>query len=432
MKKLLSWIVVLAVGGVLLVKLFIYHRVTDQLDHAIALMSPFARVTYQEVNSSLSGEVSVGQVMIRAYAVDFEVQIEEIHLTFPDLKTLLFFRDDIRKQRLPESMEFGLRHIEVDVGDLKPYLEAAQNDTDQWLQGNNALGCKTLENVDAATLLQILGYDRLDGSMVMAYGWDKLSKSMTVNMDFSWHDMSHTEVIFSFDDVAALSAAALAQPKLKSISLQLEDLGYNKRFTEYCAQQDGITADEFIDIHLALARSVLKEQGVSLGEEWFEAYDYYLKDVGPLEISIYPDNMKDLANAHLYKPSELPRLLGLEIRMGDRVVRDISMDWDQQKLLASLTAYQQKDNPAPAVERAPEPLPELAIRYHEISVERINDFIRQRVVVLTRDGRKFEGELASATDKQVFINVTMGSGYATLPVKRYDIASIKVRKESVR
>lgn len=426
MKKLLSWMFVLGVGGVLLVKATIYYRVTAQLDDAIAMVSPFARVTYQGVNSSLSGEVSVEQVMIRAYAVDFPVQIAEISLAFPDLKTLLFIKDDIKNQRLPERMKFSLKHIEIDVEDLKPYLSLTQKDTEQWLQGNGALGCEALEDADAATALQILGYGQLDGSMTLAYGWDKLSKTMTLDMDFSWHDMTRTAMTFEFDEVAALSAVALAQPKLKRIALQLDDLGYNGRFAGYCAEQEAITAKEFIDIHLALARGALQEQGIILGEEWFEAYEYYLHATGPLVISMYPDNMKDLANAHLYKPSDIPRLLGLEISMGDRVIRDISMDWDQEKLMASVAAYQKKDNPTPAVAPEPEPQPEVKIQYREIPLERLNDYLNQRVIALTRDGRKFEGELTRSTEQQILINVAMGSGYATLPIKHYDIESVKV------
>lgn len=429
MKKLLSWLVIVAIGGILAVKTYLYFTITEQLDEAITLASPFARVTYADVSSTLKGEVSVRNIKVRPYAVDFQIAIDEIRITFPDLKSLLFVQRDLRNRKLPRQLRVDLEHLQMQVEELKPHLTVADEEAAGWMR-SGALGCAALENSDIATLLQRLGYNRVDISFSSGYRWDPVAKQLKFDSDFLWHEMTRSAMRVEFEKVATLSASSLTQPALRSISMEIEDRGYNGRFTNYCAQQDDISAGEFIDIHMALLKTALTDQGIKLGQELFEVYEYYLKSEGAVLISMFPDSTESLANIHLYKPSDLPRLLGLEISIGDRVIRDIRWDWDPQKMAEAVTAYQKRNEP-PASQLPEPPLPPVIEKerpavYRTLPVAQLQRHINREVIIEADDGRLLKGKLARITDRQVFVDVAMGSGYATLPVNREQIRSAQV------
>ena len=121
MKKVLLLIILVAaiVGGV---KGFIYYKVMAQLDDAIALASPFVLITYEGVNSSFEGEVNVEGVKIKTYGNSLELTIDDVRVKFPNLQTLLFIGNDLKRQRLPEQMQLTLQHVRMDLQHLQPYM----------------------------------------------------------------------------------------------------------------------------------------------------------------------------------------------------------------------------------------------------------------------------------------------------------------------
>lgn len=435
MKKVLLLILLVAVivGGV---KGFIYYKVTTQLDDAIVALSPFVRISYEGVSSSLEGKVNVHGVKVNIYGSNLEVAIDEVGVNFSNLKTLLFIGDDLKRQRLPERMGLTLHHVRMDLQSLKPYMTMLQSQSQQPFQDYSLLGCGALEKADPLNVLQQLGYSELDSSMKLAYRWDRASGRFTVDSEFRWHEMTNSAVIIEFDQIAALTVAAFAsEPELKRISINVEDEGYNARLLAHCAADQNVTSDEFITLHMAMLKAALAEQGVSFGERVFDAYRYYLKAEGGLMLQMRPGGMQQLANLDMYKASDIPDLLGLEIHMGDEVIRDIEFNWDERKFkqtMASLVEQpkaQDKD-----VVAAPKAMQQESSgpKFAEIKPSMLATQMHQTLRITTADKRKLEGVLKKVTDERIFIDVLMGGGSATLPVRIEDISLVKVKLEAAQ
>jgi len=433
MKKVLLFLFLLAaiIGGI---KGFIYHKVTTQLNDAIAALSPFARISYSGVSSNLKGGVSVQDVKVKAYGNGLELDIDEVAIKFPDIQTLMFIGEDLKKQKLPESMSLSLRHVRMDMQSLKPYMTMLESQSQQPFQDYSLLGCGELSNADPLTVLQRLGYSELDSTVKMGYRWDRASKNFRLNSEFRWHEMSGSEAIVELGQIVALSAAAMmSEPELKSISVSLEDEGYNARLIEHCAASQDISGDDFIILHMAMLRSALSDQGVQLGENLYEIYRYYLNAEGPLKFQMYPDSMQQLANMDMFKPSDLPALLGLEIHKGNEVIRDISFDWDEgefKETMASLApkpeAVVQQSKTSSSQPSEPQ-VPQAD--YVDVNVTTLDQQMHKMLRVKTSDNRRLEGVLKKVTDTRIFIDVPMGGGSATLPIKIADISQAKAKFE---
>lgn len=160
MKKVLALILLLAViiGAV---KGIIYYKVTQQLDHAIALVSPFALITYKGVSSSLVGGVNVKGLKIKAYGSNMAITVDDIGVKFSDLIALLFVGEDLKKQRLPEQMKLTLRHVKVDLQSLQPYMSLLGAQSQQTIYDYTLLGCRELQAAPPLDALQQLGYSRM-------------------------------------------------------------------------------------------------------------------------------------------------------------------------------------------------------------------------------------------------------------------------------
>ena len=431
MKKILL-LVVLVAAVIAGIKGFIYYKVTDQLDEAIAILSPFAQISYETVSSDLDGGVTVEGVKVKAYGNGLNVDIDEIVVKFPNLQTLLLIGEDLKKQRAPEAMSLSLRHVRMDLQSLKPYMTMLQAQSQQPFQDYSLLGCGDLEKSDPLKVLQTLGYSELDSTMNLGYSWDRFSKNLTIKSAFRWHEMTSSEAVIDLGDIAALSAMAMmSEPELKRISVSLDDEGYNARLVEHCAASQGISGDDFIILHMAMLRSALAEQGVKLGENLYEVYRYYLNSEGPLKFQMYPDSLQQLTNMDMFKPSDLPALLGLEIHKGDEVIRDISVDWDEGKFKETIAALAPKAESATTKQEASTPNQPQAPQadYVEVNAAKLDQQMNNMLRIKTSDNRRLEGVLKKMTDTRIFIDVPMGGGSATLPISIADISQVEVKFE---
>jgi len=431
MKKLFLLVVFVAavIGGI---KGFIYYKVTEQLDDAIAMLSPFANISYEGVSSDLDGAVSVTGVKIKGYGNGLEVGVDEVALKFPNLQTLMFIGEDLKKQVLPENMKLTLRHLRMDLQTLRPYMIMLESQGQQPFKDYSLLGCDDLITVDPLSALQKLGYSELDATIAMGYEWDRASKNFTLNSQFRWHDMSHSDMVVNLGDIATLSAAAmLSEPELKRIAVSLQDEGYNARLIEHCAAGQGVSDDDFITLHMAMLRAALSEQGISLSENLYEVYRYYLQAEGPLKLQMYPASMQQLANLGMFKPSDLPALLGLEIHMGDRVIRDIRFDWEESKLKQAMASLEPTPEPVAEEQSRSVTTQQEAPRnsYVEIRTSQLNEFMHKDLRIKTIDNRRLEGALKRVTTNRIYIDVPMGGGTATLPINIADISEVKAKVE---
>ena len=433
MKKVLLLIILVAaiVGGV---KGFIYYKVMAQLDDAIALASPFVLITYEGVNSSFEGEVNVEGVKIKTYGNSLELTIDDVRVKFPDLQTLLFIGNDLKRQRLPEQMQLTLQHVRMDLQHLQPYMMLIESQSQQPFQNYTLLGCGDLETASSLSVLQQLGYSELDSTLKLGYRWDRASKRFTIDSDFRWHEMSRNAMTIDIDQIAALSAAALmSQPELKRISMNIEDEGYNSRLLNHCAAEENVSKDDFVVLHMALMKAALAKQGISLSERVFDAYRYYLNAEGGLMLQMRPGDIQQLANLGMLKPRDIPDLLGLEIQMGDEVIRDFEFDWDASKLKQAMTALDNKPKAkVAATESQSKPMQQEVSgpQFKAVNPTRLARQMHQTLRITTVDKRKFEGVLRKITAERIYIEVPMAGGSATLPVRIANISLLEVLRGS--
>ena len=134
MKRLIVWAILMggiAYGGA---KYYLHKEVSNAMDMAVMMVSPYASVQYDGVASTMSGELTVEDVVVRVKGFRDEVYIDRIGIDTPNFFSLLELSDLMTMQgnSMPEYLGFiveGLR-IPVDANYYEKVYELALKEHD--------------------------------------------------------------------------------------------------------------------------------------------------------------------------------------------------------------------------------------------------------------------------------------------------------------
>ena len=110
MKNLILTILIVGGGGYLGAKFYLHYEVSNGLDQALLMASPFVDIQYDGVSSTMSGELSIDGVTARVNQFSDPLYIEKLSIITPGFFWLLNI-DSLAEQgtdfEMPEK--FGLK-----------------------------------------------------------------------------------------------------------------------------------------------------------------------------------------------------------------------------------------------------------------------------------------------------------------------------------
>ena len=314
MKNLIIGMIVLGVLGYGGAKLYLHHEVTNAMDQAVLMASPFAKVQYNGVSSTLSGELSINELQIRVQGYRDEINIDRIGIDTPSFISLLEISDfaSMQSDGMPKYFGFiveGLR-IPVDADYFK----------DIYAFGLEARGVQEVSDPAAVCTgrygfspdsLRALGYQDQVASLSM-FIRDETSR-FTFDMNISLQDMWDLEasVTLAGNMMSELSKGAMYRPKLGDMQLEYTDRSLKERVVDYCAQL-GLSQLETLRAQLDSFKYVGESNGIEFDEYMLDPYKEFLNGKSTLVVTARPNEPIAFSQVDLYKPSDVPALLNLE------------------------------------------------------------------------------------------------------------------------
>lgn len=315
MKKLIVWGVFLFGGAYLGAKFYLHYRVSNDIDNMLVMMSPFAKVTYSGVSSTMGGTLSIDDLEVQVNGYRDPVRADKLSLVTPGFWHLLDLgnvRTNLVSDGMPDSLGF----------EILGFRSATDSDLIKMLykKGQEQAGKKTEERDAAAEctgqygytpdILLDLGYKELVADMRMGYRKD--GNNMIVDMSTSVVDMY--DMRFEFALEGAMSPMAMAsgtyRPKLIDGRLEYEDQSLDARTDKLCGRA-GLSQEEILEAKLAAFNAFGKENGVVFDEQIVEPYKTFLADKGTFVMTAHPNEPINISQIGLYKDSDIPALLNL-------------------------------------------------------------------------------------------------------------------------
>ena len=313
MKNFLVWAILvggIAYGGA---KLYLHKKVSEAMDMAVLMMSPYADVEYDGVGSTLSGELTVDGVRIRVDGFRDDLYIDRIGINTPSFFSLLELSDlaSMRSGGMPDYIGFLVEGLRIPANadyyqELYDFSLEARGVADT---SNAAIEC-TGRYGFSPKALTALGYEDQVMSMSMTVYDDesRYSFDMTINMEDKW-DMD-ASIALAGNLMTEVAKGPMYRPKLRDMRLEFTDRSLNQRVTKYCGQR-GLSAAETLKAQIDSFKYVGESNGIVFDEYLLDPYREFLLGKSTLVVTAKPNEPIAFSQIHLYKPSDVPALLNL-------------------------------------------------------------------------------------------------------------------------
>lgn len=317
MKNLIIWVLLvvgIAYGGA---KFYLHHKVETGLDSAISMMSPFARLSYDGVSSTMTGKLTVNGLRVSIKGFKDEIYVDHFGIDTPNFLTLLELGDiaagkGIAGSEFPSYIGFivdGMRlavssDYYQEIYDLGIAKVGTPSDIDE--PGVKCVG----KYGHSPAALANLGYNEqlVSFAMYLRMNGPRELMNMTASVDDMWD--VELDLTLAQGGQSAMTGNAMGRRKMSEMKFVLTDRSLNERVSKYC-ERLGLSPDETLKARVDALQFVAKNNGVEFDEYIIEPYKEFLTGKSTFVVTAEPTNPVNLTQLGLYKPSDVPALLNL-------------------------------------------------------------------------------------------------------------------------
>jgi len=314
MRNIIIFIVIAAACAYAGSKWYLHKEVSQGMDSAVLMMSPYAKLEYDGVASTLTGELTVEGIRIRIDGFNDELYIDSLGIDTPSFLSLIELGDvaRMRGNELPENFGFFMTDMRIPAAaDYYQQFYAFALEAQGGSDANDAAAECTGRYGLSPDALAGLGYKEqvVSSSINFNKHLTSFSISMTASFENMW-DMNFT-LTLAGDLLSEMSRGTASRPRLSSMEMEITDRSMNRRVHDYCSRR-GLSEQEILNAQLDSFKSVGEEYGIEFDHYVLDPYIEYIGGKSTLIITAKPNSPIELSQIDLYKPSDVPALLNLE------------------------------------------------------------------------------------------------------------------------
>lgn len=413
-------------GIILLILLGLYlvaqARLKSNLETFTANLGDGVQVQYEKATITLAGTVLIKNGTVNIPAQNIYMSVGEIEFSLGSLSNTLFTRANDQITSLPDQIYFRYENAKVMLTSSFVHLIAKLEDPKAF-SGLEALGCGAKMHLGIKEYAE-MGYDDFVSSGELTIEKKDVVGSLISRLSGrGWSD-NHlmARVDFTFDisnvlnDFSEFSKFELL-PTVDYLTLHVKDQGYNQRRNDYCARQEKLSVEQYIDNHITLVADTLTSGKLVMSADIQSSYRELLQPGTKVDLSIKPQSTFSFQNLPYYKEKDLRDILGLKIQLNNFDLPEIFVGWTLDKLddvkVLSPQAIAEKNRIR-------------VIRYHRMPIVQANDYINRQVKVIRTDGETFEGVLVKIESGALRLNMQYQEGNAEIPFEKNRIQQFYV------
>lgn len=433
MRTLMKIVVALLIVSILIaggVGGYLWYDTKQQADRFVTLAKSFAEISYGGVEVSPAGSLGVNRIRIVPHMVSDVVTIGAIRLHAPNILVLLKTRWQLGRGKLPDALSLSVREFEFPLHGGILGAPPPSSQLSGPLENLDALGCGQVARF-AGTEWQEMGYDRFIGNVEIGYRLDAARGVLALRVDSNTQDWATLNMDIGFAVPASaqsiMELAAQAKAKLASLSITIQDDGFNQRRNNYCAAKAGKTIDAYLADHVRLLVERLNANGIKLGPGLIATYRKFLSDGGRITLTAAPPAPIDPTELQYYGAEDIIKLLGLKMQVNGEAVADLSASWDFAEVARALGAEPEPEKPME--EAAPPPAERVVTikkSYHPTPVGALGQHVGKIAKLQTATGATFKGQLEAVAEDIVKLKIRKSGGSVTLSLRTNEINSAQV------
>ena len=313
MKNLMIGAIVVALLGYGGAKLYLHNEVSSAMDQAVIMASPFAKIDYDGVSSTLTGELTIDGLNVRIVGYRDEIAVDRLGIATPSFFALLDLFDPMKLQKegFPKYLGFIVEGARIPVeadyfADLHEFSLAESGVTEVSEPADKCTGKYGFSPEDLAAL----GYEDqvLSMSVYLRDGTSNFVFDMGVNIEDMWD--IRADVQLAGNMMAEMMKGPASRPRLGSMKLEYTDRSLNSRVVDYCGEL-GLSPLETMRAQIDAFKYIGSSNGIEFDQYMLDPYKEFLKGKDTLVVTARPNEPIAFSQIDLYKPSDVPALLNL-------------------------------------------------------------------------------------------------------------------------
>ena len=416
------------------------YQVKASIEDFFHSLKPIARIGYGDINTSISGHVSITDLKIQPLKYQNVITLRELSFDLPSAVFVFTGKSQLQEGILSAPFLFSLTGLDYDLeADYALDSGSTNESSDQCLQGG----------VDVR-LLQSLGYQHVRGDIKISFIPDLQSNILNIGLSANLSELAQAQFDLRLlvNEGRFFNRAALAKAGVETLNLAVNDSGYNPRWLEYCSTKQELTKDELLQHY---REGLVNQLGLDEQQDNTRLLDSL--------VNVKMSGAQVAAHLKVAPPVSIERLVGMDgvdlvlanadfnLQANGRVLDISDADWNTLRTLfadnvrkAAMVVVNKEEAPLvdkPKKSAAPEMreiipgvmpirLQEKVKTYQATSFEELSSYIGSPIRLKTFFGNDMEGTLLSVSTSAVSIQHHVEQGRASFPVSKDKIASIEV------
>jgi hypothetical protein len=308
---------------------YLHYAYESLLDEAIQNASPFVELRYDDLATTLDGDLIIKGITVtpRAEFTD-TVRIGSVHYDTPGLLYLLTNRDRLEQGEFPSHVRLEIRGLEVPLdGFIVGALDKNTEAENAKLDGQITPFCGDAHYLTSRHYAE-MGYEDLVSDISLGYEFNKHSQLVHITLTWAQRGIGSLEFSADLSGVSSTSAQTLmasGPPTLSRVDLVYWDNSAVSRILEYCAAKRQMSREELIQAEVnAEPDYYAATWGILPGQGLLQAYRRFLESPAEVRVVMYTDTIGDLATLAQYRKTDLPALLNMQVYVNGEAVDDLS------------------------------------------------------------------------------------------------------------
>jgi len=421
---------------------YIWYKVKNGMDEAIAAVAPFVDITYGGIFSTLEGEVGIEDIVIQPKMTNDEFTVQSMSIRAESIFDFVNVGKRFRKGDFPKQASWKVQKLVLDLDSnvfsmISQYGEQAaanQPQHDAYLfERLDALGCGDVDTFGLTEIID-MGYTRMELDITLGMEYRDISHILKLILHVEDREMyrADAEIAFALDmDRIRAGAIDSGEPEVAAMNVVYTDMGYFKLRNAFCAKKINDSESAYIDANIARLN---QEIGGELPKNVVKEYRNFMASGGTIEISLSPAEPVALSGMEFYEKADVMQILGMTMAINGVQFDEEQINWKASARKPvqpneNTAKYRSFSRDNKSVKNPREKLLSAKRREPKLTTVKISQLARyvgKTIQVETTNGKRRAGELESIDEERVRIKMRMGSGEFSFPIKIDEIKSAKV------
>ncbi|PIE42913.1 MAG: hypothetical protein CSA50_07755 [Gammaproteobacteria bacterium] len=439
MKRILSVLLVCMLLAPLLFKGLVWFQVRTQLQDAKKAFEPYGLLQWDGIYSTFDGKIGVADLAITPFLLKDTVVIESLEADFGSLEAVFKAALPMLQSKYPDALTFSLKQARVDLSETTFAALKPDNEHLASISPARIYACGSVKQLTGREL-KAMGFETIEYNGILTYQFSPTDGRLDIDAFVEAENMGQASLAaeFAYSNRYVSPAQLFKALTLKSVFVQLKDLGYYRRLAFLCGRLNNLTQTEYIAAALKQWNDNLLRSGIAVDPGLIASLNEYMALGAELRLTVEPKNglfasfqaSQSADREDMLDLAEVIARLRPSYALGSDSPRLLIVQFDLSRLEPVLLGQGEsaRRRKVKQERQSAKTVTVIENRFVPLRISLLDQNIGKKVRVTSLQGKIYQGELTDVLANKIVVTNVIGGGSFSFPVNRESIRFVEVMK----